>query len=416
MKRLFTIFFIAISISAVSKNKYTVNIFSERIKTLIIHEEKEWDKEPVLSLNGDNKIKISFDELSHNYIKFSYRIIHCNCDWTKSELSPVEYIDGFYEYEIENYEQSNNTYTNYTHYKFNIPNENTQIKCSGNYAIEIFNTEKPDKILATACFMAVDNKTTINAKITADTDIDFKKKHQQLEISVIPYGIRQLKPLTEIKTIVKQNRKETGKTNILIPKNISGQELIYKNDKKLIFNAGNEYRRFEITSTYSMGMNVYEMEYSDPYYNAELYKDKERKIYIYDKDQDGRRFIRTTDYDYSDYQADYFLVHFSMPYSMPEYDGAFYINGDLVYNKTDNASKMIYNFKTREYEKTLLLKQGSYNYQYIFIKSGEDQGTSEKTEGSFWQTENEYSIYVYYRPTGGRYDRLIGYKLIKSDF
>ena len=70
---------------------------------------------------------------------------------------------------------------------------------------------------------------------------------------------------------------------------------------------------------------------------------------------------------------------------------------------------MEYNETERRYEAAIMLKQGFYNYQYIL-----EDGSTKKTMGDFWQTENEYQTFIYFRDLGGRYDRLVGFACVKS--
>jgi hypothetical protein len=67
------------------------------------------------------------------------------------------------------------------------------------------------------------------------------------------------------------------------------------------------------------------------------------------------------------------------------------------------------------YLKTLLLKQGVYNYRYLFLPSGSDRFDPDEIEGSHFETENEYLILFYHRPPGSRFDRLLGHQVIHSN-
>ena len=67
-----------------------------------------------------------------------------------------------------------------------------------------------------------------------------------------------------------------------------------------------------------------------------------------------------------------------------------------------------YNPATRAYEKSLLLKQGAYNYRYVLQRPGRAADAA-PIEGNFYETRNEYQIRIYHRPQGARYDRLVGY-------
>jgi hypothetical protein len=62
----------------------------------------------------------------------------------------------------------------------------------------------------------------------------------------------------------------------------------------------------------------------------------------------------------------------------------------------------------------MLLKQGFYNYQYVFVKDGKQAYSFEEVEGNSYETENLYSIYIYHRTQGKYYDRLVGYKQLSS--
>ena len=76
---------------------------------------------------------------------------------------------------------------------------------------------------------------------------------------------------------------------------------------------------------------------------------------------------------------------------------------------------MRYNKEHYNYENVQLLKQGSYNYQYLYVHNGSTKGETGPVEGNFYQTENEYLILIYHRPFGERYDKLIGMKQINFD-
>jgi hypothetical protein len=162
-------------------------------------------------------------------------------------------------------------------------------------------------------------------------------------------------------------------------------------------------------------MGVYRISFMNDVYLAELMEDETRLTgYRYDQDQDGRYLIHQTESNSDETGADYFLVRFCFPMVNPLSEGDLYLNGCLVGNQLNETSKMIYDQTKRAYCKTLLLKQGAYNFQYRVFPSTGGRPPTLFTEGSYWQTENEYTLYVYYRPIGGRYDQLIGFKTVKT--
>lgn len=389
----------------------------ETLKTLTVYPDADWTALPVLKMGSDNKVEIAFDELSHDYKRYAYRIIHCNADWKRSEMSVLEYMEGFPENDIQSGEQSVSTLTLYTHYVLTVPNDNIKLLISGNYAVEVFDKDGNGDALLTACFMVAENKSLIDAGLTATTDIDFKQQHQQLNFSIRPVGLSINQPLNELKIVVQQNHRRDTEIRNINPTILNGADLKYEHNKDLIFKGGNEYRRFEMTTFKYPGLNVNRVEYFKPFYNVELLPSGKRNTgYTYDKDQNGRFLIHSQEALEDRTGSDYFLVHFTLPMDNPILDGGFYLNGDFVNNRQDASSKLIYNFETKAYEKTLLLKQGAYNYQYVFRPSKGGKPATEPMEGSYWETENEYQIFVYYHPVGERYDRLIGFRQIQSAF
>ncbi|MDD4922721.1 MAG: DUF5103 domain-containing protein, partial [Bacteroidales bacterium] len=224
-------------------------------------------------------------------------------------------------------------------------------------------------------------------------------------------------PLNELKIYVRQNRRWDNEVQNMVPMAVSSELIRYEHNKDLIFEGGNEYRRFEMTTHQYPGIGVNSINFIKPYYNVVLMPSEFRsKGYVFDKDQNGRFLIHSQEVLDDLTGSDYFLVHFSLPMDVPIIDGQIFLNGDLVDNRFGTTSKMLYNFERKAYEKELLLKQGSYNFQYLYLPFKSKKATPLHLEGSYWETENEYQVYVYYRPAGERYDRLIGFKQIQTAF
>jgi hypothetical protein len=396
---------------------YRNNIHSGNIRTLTVYPDGEWSALPILKLGSEGRIQVSFDELSHDYHRYSYRVIHCNANWKRSEMAVPEYLDGFPENDVDEGEQSISTLTLYTHYSFSIPNDNVKLFLSGNYAVEVFDKYNDRETLLTACFMVTENRAQINASVTATTDIDYKKQHQQLNFSIQPVGFSIRQPLNDIQVVVQQNNRRDLEVRNIAPLNISGDVMTYEHNPELIFEGGNEYRRFEMTTYKYPGLNVNRVEYFKPFYNVELLPSDCRNTgYTYDKDQNGRFLVHSQEAQDDETGSEYFIVHFSIPMKEPVLDGGFYLNGDFVNNRLNSDTKLLYNFEHGAYEKSLLLKQGAYNFQYVFKPTAGEKVSATPMEGSYWETENEYQIYVYYRPFGERYDRLIAFKQVQTTF
>ena len=365
---------------------------------------------PVIRLDNDDQRIVSFDKFAEESEYLEYKIVHCNANWTPSDLSVMEYLDGFNQNRVEEGELSFNTFRHYVHYTITLPNESVRFKVSGNYVLIVFPENQPEKPLLQVCFSVFENRVTVPISITSRTDIDYNKSHQQLEFSILHpnYNIRN--PQIDLKIYISQNNRLDNQTQINHPLYVKSNELVYAHNPNLIFEAGNEYRRFEMVSTRYAGINVESIQYFDPYYHVDLFPDRLRNQgnYVFDQTQYGHFTIRQSDADNSDVEADYFIVHFTLDYDNALIPGTIYIDGEFTNGQFNDQNKMVYNFETKQYEKALYLKQGSYNYQYLFIPHGTTKGTPANIEGNFYETKNEYLVKVYHRVPGERYDRLIG--------
>lgn len=382
---------------------------SDDIQTIRIDANGEWGTIPVINRNSNDFVRISFDRIgeeSYNYLR--YRIVHCNADWTKSSLADVEFLNGFNNNEIEDYANSTTTNVLYTNYQLQIPNNNVKLKLAGNYAVEVFEEDNPSNVLLRACFSVLDKSVQVGGTVSSLTDIDANKEHQQVSFSVSYNNLQVRDVFSDLKVYVRQNNRLDNQKSLVKPTSVQGNKLVYEHNRNLIFEAGNEYRRFESVSHRYKGMNVQNIEYRRPNYYISVYPDKIRanRAYSFDEDQNGRFLIRNAERNDSDTEADYFYTKFTLKSPDPFIE-PIYINGDFTYDTFDERYLMQYDAMNEEYSLTLLLKQGAYNYQYL-AGSGNIY-TPALTEGNYYQTENEYSIYVYYRPLGTRYDLLVGF-------
>ena len=382
--------------------------FSPRIKTLQVKVDGQWGVPPVVLLSRGHRVEVSFDDLQAQYERYTYTITHCNADWTESDLLTSEYMTGFGEQRIEHYEPAIGTEMSYCHYWLTLPNEDTSLLVSGNYRINIFE-DGDDEPVAQVCFSVLESRVGVEIEVVANTDIDTYEEHQQVNFAVNHRSYQVSNPVNEFKYIVQQNRRWDNHVEDLRPTLMQVDKLIFNHNRSLIFPAGNEYRRFEILDEYVPTMRVEHMEYDDTYYNATLFTDEQRINYLYDEDQNGRYYIRSNNNTDNDTESDYFITHFTL--QMPQVPGGdVYLFGDLTNNRMEEAYKMEYNLLDHQYELTTPLKQGSYNYMYMFKREGEEVGLTKPCEGDFHQTENEYYVYVYHRPFGLRYDKLVGFQ------
>ena len=369
---------------------------------------------PVLILGSHDAMEVSFDDLTHEYRRFSYRIEHVGADFITDEgLFDSEYMESDDEsLVIEDYEQSMSTSVFYTHYRFKLPNVGMRPLLSGNYRIEV-NVENEDgeeQRAFEAYFAVVEQKVSILLSGTTNTEIDYNKSHQQISIEVNHQQLTLRHPAEELKILVMQNGRWDNVVEWPRPTAQTGNCLKWEHCPKLIFKAGNEYRKFEQMSTRYPGMFVDKVRFFDPYYFASVRVDDIRNHYLYDEDQNGKYVYRTDGGREADTGADYMQVLFQLDVP-PMLDADIYVDGFWTGNQFLPKYQMKYNETSKMYEALVLLKQGYYSYQYLVVPhGGKAVGRTADVEGDFFQTENNYTVLVYYRSSGSRYDQLVGWR------
>ncbi|MDR0547110.1 MAG: DUF5103 domain-containing protein [Dysgonamonadaceae bacterium] len=385
--------------------------FTDRIKTLQVHKAGAWNISPIIELNTDGQVEINFDLMGAAPEYYTYTIVHCNADWQASQLIESEFMDGLQNLPLEDYAHSFNTKMEYVNYKLLIPNDNIQLKVSGNYVVQIFTDD--GQLILNACFSVLEPQCTVAMQVSPITDKGSNHKYQSVRLEVA-YGNEIKSPFNELKVYVQQNNRWDNEAQALQPLTLQNRTAIYDHNPALIFDAGNEYRRFEMTTTYYAGMNIASVEYYDPYYHSILFPDRIRsdRAYFFYEDLNGRFYVRNTDASDSDIEADYQVVHFYVPCDKPLTD-KLYILSNAFNNSFDFRSEMEYNAKDKGYTKAVLLKEGYYNYLYVSRKNASSPASTEAVEGNYYQTENEYRAFVYARPVGVRYDRLIGVQTVQ---
>ncbi len=390
-------------------------IFHPSFHSLQIKAEGNDYAPPIITLNSSDRIIISFDEIADDQRYMRYSLVHCDASWRPSGLVDPEFVDGFNLGDIDNYEFSQMTSAHYVHYSVALPNDEVRFTISGNYLLRVFPENDPDDVILQARFSVCENTMKVGADVTSRTDIDYNSRHQQLSVTVDADDVNVQDMYSDITLVVTQNGREDNAVATNRPMRVAGRIAYFEHMRPLIFEAGNEYRRMEVVSTSFPGMGVYEIAYAEPFYHMILGKDLPRyaEPYIFDQTQFGRFTIREYNSVASDIEADYVVVHFSL--EMPELINTdVFLDGDFTQRRFNPDSRMIYNRATNCYEKSLLLKQGAYNYQYLAVPAGSMRGKTSIIDGDFYQTTNEYVIKVYHRPLGGRYDRLVGATTIYS--
>lgn len=404
-----------LSLKAAREVDTRTQIFDPAFKTLKVEVEGDFFAPPVVALGGGQRIIISFDEMGDDRSYLRYSLTHCNAHWQPSDLLDSEITDGFNEAEVTDYAFSQNTFRHYVNYRIAIPSPEMSPLLSGNYLLKVYPEDDPGQTLLQARFSVSEERVRIEADQTTQTDRGNNDRWQQLSLQVITgdYPVRD--PYQDITIVVEQNGVIQPSSYTLKPLRTAPDRLIYEHLPALIFPAGNEFRRFETVRTDYAGMHIASNYYEDDGYTAVLQTDSGRadKPYDYDRTQQGRFKVDEYNSTDPDLGADYVLTRFTLDFPRLM-NGEIYLDGEFTQHLPAESCRMVYNVQTGMYERDMLLKQGSYNYQYVAISSDTPSlPTSSLVEGDHYETRNEYAIKVFQQAPGDRYARLIGAATIR---
>jgi len=401
------------------------------IKTSILENNQNYLLDPIIKLNSTETLKLSFDDLSNNLEYYMYTFIHCDSNWEESEIIYSEYLDGFFENYIESYSFSFNTIQKYIHYELIFPNENINFLKSGNYIILIYD-ENMNPII-TKRFIVYEEIVKIESVLKRGTFVkDFDTKHE-IDFKINLNNLIIQNPYEEIKVVIQQNDNWNNVKKNMRPSFIGTDFLEYDYDGEISFNAGNEFRHFEISNLDFFSENI------DSIYTQKITKflsTKENKLcdnqlvnqniffasikkdysrqknnYFNKYDLNGKMKIKNSRSNYPEYESEYVMVDFYLKHNSKK-NSDIYIYGAISNWNINEEFKMKYDEDSQAHQLRLFLKQGYYDYQYILKNENEPN----MIEGNYFETKNEYTIYVYHKPIWSRYEKIIGINKITSNY
>jgi len=351
-------------------------------------------------------LELSFDDLEADSKDYQYKIEHMTSDWESSRLLSSQYIDGFDQNTIINVSNSFNTLQNYTHYSVRIPNINTVITKSGNYLLSVL--DDYDEVVFTRRFVLYERTTTIGVSVIRSRNTKTINEQQTVQFSVNHPTLQINNPNQEIKVVVLKNNNWNEKITGLQPQFYKQNQLLYRYTNKTNFWGGNEYLNFDNKIIRNKSLQINRVEKKEVYhhylYPFEVNTSRE---YSYNPDINGQFVIRTLEGDDANTEADYAMMHFSLWVDTPLKEKEVYVYGAFNDFKLLPENQMIFDEKDNMYKVNFLLKQGFYNYTFATV---DIDGTLDLSElnGTFYQTENEYTVIVYYKRIGDFFERVIG--------
>ncbi|MBR3519549.1 MAG: DUF5103 domain-containing protein [Paludibacteraceae bacterium] len=388
--------------------------YTPDIKTLQVYLNSDQLDLPILRMGSSDHVTITFDWMSHKFPHLAYRVRYCNADWTLSDLEEMDYMEGLNEVILDDPGISMNTTFDYSHYEFSLPNDDVKLTLPGNYVVQVYDTESPSSTLLVACFSQQDPKVNVVGTVDGRSVYGVNKEYQHLSFEVFFQRDFTAMP-DELTVVVRQNGRYDNEVYGLKPTYVKPESLVFEDERKLSFEGGVQYNVADFSHRFRYSGCIERIQFHNPYYHVEMRPGmlREGKTATFGNDVNGGYLVHQQDV-WSDAEVDYSVVHFTYPVDEPWLDGALYVSGAFNDGRLNERNMMNYNYDRHQYVLDVVLKNGGYNFQYLFVPAGLTSGLNSRVEGSFWETENEYQVYVYYRSLGSDHDRLVGFERILS--
>jgi hypothetical protein len=393
-------------------------VYRENIQTVLLYKAGFELSPPIIQLLSDDQLILSFDDLDGEYKQYRYTLMHCDAFWNKSDLQPMEYLNGFLDDFVDDYTYSFNTMVPYVNYVVAFPNEDIRITKTGNYIVRVFlGSDEDENVVLTRRFMVYEPQVQVEGRVANSVDLNLRYTHHQVSFRILGGNYPMSDTYRNLHVAVMQNGRWDNLIKNVQPRNIIGNEYNYSLVEELVFPAGNEYRYFDMKTLDYNTDRMQSLQYTSEGYQVYIMTDMPRNKgnYLYEEDINGRKLIAANETRDPYSEGDYAWVHFVLPYWPPLAEGNLYIFGALSEWQFNSTNLIRYNFDLRAYEGKLFLKQGYYNYAYAFLGNNAHTGDLTFIEGSYWETRNEYTVFVYYRQQGDSFDRLVGIGFINSE-
>jgi len=392
------------------------HIFKDYIKTVRLHVKDQELSYPYIPLDGSIQLELRFDDLAHEYKEYYYTIVHYSSDWEPSTLDPFDYIAGFLEADLDDYQFSFKTLIPYTQYRLDFPNRLMRPKVSGNYLLKVYEPGQADQPIFTRRFLVYDNRVAIYPSMGLLSASPLLQTHQRLEFSANTGTMTMRNPYTDLKVVILQNGRWDNAIRGIRPMVVFNKEAIFNHQNQMVFKGGKEFRFFDARSFKFRTEWIEKIIESDTVHQVYLNVDspREQQHYRYWQDINGKYIIGDFDTDFDEIDAHYMQVHFTLEMEEPITNGNIYVFGGLTDWSLTKEAQMHYNYKRKAYQTTLYLKQGYYNYSYVFRQDGKVGLDETRLEGSYYLAENDYIVLIYYYDLRQRYDELVGIKYINS--
>ena len=387
------------------------------IKSIEFFNKKKEQSFPVINLGSDDRLILKFDDLRIGSKNIYYTMVHCDADWQPSNITTLDFLDGFTNDRINQYRNAANTFQKYIHYEVVFPNQTIQMpKIAGNYLLKVYEDGDESKLLFTRRFYLVNNTMFLQAEILSSNNVSLRRKNQKINFTVQSPGIVIQNPFRDLRILITQNRRSDISTWTRKPVFIKTDQLVYNDFDSNDFPGGNEFSFFDIRSFRLKSQKVYQIA-KDSLFYVSLFADilkPESEGYAFTFDENGKFYIRNQDLNTQNVDADYAVVDFALKSKQAYLNQDVYVVGLFNHYQKNKSNKMVYSAETKQYTLKMLMKQGLYDYDYVLADASGKTVETNFVNGSFFDTENDYQILVYYRRPGSRFEELVAFAELNS--
>ena len=392
--------------------------YKPQVQTVLLYSDDNQLNDPIIPLEDMiGRLTLSFDVIDGEGEVLNYTFIHCNHDWQPTDIQRIQYASGYDSDRLDNYAFSRNTLIEYANYHLKFPKEDMMPLVSGNYLLIVFGDELDD-VYFTRRFMVVDEKAHVGVTVPRyPDDLELTDTHQQLNVKVnlnnYLTGNTQLYSFLTIR----QNGRWDNAAEGLKPTYIYPDYISFEHHPQTVFEATNQYRRFNTSNFYFQSENLAHIRQTDESYEIDITtcESRARLAYTSYEDIHGEKFIYVENDNLdNNTEADYCRVNFFYKCEAPLTHEDLYIMGALNDWCFNESNKMTYDYRLHGYTCSMVLKQGYYNFMFVTLDRNTYEVTTELTAGNHWETNNVYKLYFYFYNALKGYDELVGYTVVNS--